>query len=312
MFKKNQKKTNQLVPRRRLPEYSIEDGRRGQASDVAAPNPHYRRNQTVSSYKRSEAGESERQKSHNLVLQRRKLGLVFLTAAGVVVLLFIGLWQFIAKPVVAFSDTEITQTVDANAYEESIAEYVGRNPSQRLRATLNEDTLTQYVSEAHGEVASVELANSVTLPSQVRFTISFRKPVASWQIRGDQYYVDRDGVVFSKNYFATPGVRVVDESGIAPEQGSAVASSKLLGFLGKVVDQAKGRGYTVSEAILPADTTRRVDVKLEGGETRIRFSTDRGVGVQVEDMDRALKYFAAHGNTPQYIDVRVAGRAAYK
>ena len=91
-----------------------------------------------------------------------------------------------------------------------------------------------------------------------------------------------------------------------------MASSKLLGFLGRVVDQVKGRGYTVSEARLPADTTRRVDIKLEGGETVIRLSTDRGVGVQIEDMEHALQYFSERGLKPQYIDVRVAGRAAYK
>ena len=313
MFQKKQK-NQQPIPRRRLPEYSIEDGRRGAASGASEDmaRAQYRRNQTVSSYKRIEMSESERQKSHSLVMQRRKLGTVFIVAASVVVLLFIGLWQFIAQPIVALADTEITQAVDTAPYEKAVAEYVGRNPSQRFRATVNERLLTEYVASVHGEVASVSVAHGFTLPSQVRFTITFRQPVASWQIRGTEYFVDKEGVVFGKNYFSTPGVTVVDESGIAPEQGSAVASGKLLGFLGRVVDQAKGRGYTVSQALLPADTTRRVDITLEGGETRVRLSTDRGVGVQVEDMDRALQYFTSRGTTPQYIDVRVGGRAAYR
>ena len=310
MFKKKQN-SNIPVPRRRLPEYSVEDDRRGADPEAEARN-HYRRNQTVSGYKRTEAAESERQKSHSLVVQRRKLSAVFIIAAGIVALLFIALWQFIAQPIIAFSDTEITQQIETEPYHQAISEYLGRNPSQRFRATLNQQALTDYVTASHGEVASVTLADGFTLPSQVKFTITFRKPVAGWQIRNTQYYVDKTGVVFSENYFSTPGVKVVDESGITPEQGSAVASSRLLGFLGRVVDQAGERGYTVTEAILPADTTRRVDMKLEGGETRIRFTTDRGVGVQVEDMDRALKFFTTRGNTPQYIDVRVAGRAAYK
>ena len=315
MFKKKQKKSPEFTPRRRLPEYSIEDGRRSPAPE-ADPNAnsrqHYRRNQTVSAHKRTELSESERQKSHSLVLQRRRLSMVFLVAASVAVLLLIGLWQFISHPVVVFNDTEITQSIKKDTYEDTIAEYVGRNPSQRFRATINQEALTAYMVAAHSEIANVTLSGGFSLPTEVGFTVEFRKPVASWQIRGSQYFVDKDGMVFTNNYFSSPGVKVIDESGIAPEQGSAVAGSRLLGFLGKVVDQAKGRGYTVSEALLPADTTRRVDVKLEGGETRIRFTTDRGVGVQVEDMDQALKFFAARGNTPQYIDVRVAGRAAYR
>lgn len=315
MFKKPSKNQTS-VPRRRLPEYSIEDGRQGsgvEAGSGASSRQQYRRNQTVSSYRRTDASESERQKSHALVMQRRKLSVFFLSAAGVVVLLALGLWQFIAQPVVAFDDLQITSEIDASQYEDVIREYVSRNPSQRFRASLSEELLTTYITGAHSEVARVSLAGGMTLPSQVRFTVSFRKPVASWQMRGTQYFVDKDGVVFDKNYFSTPGVTVVDESGITPEQGSAIASTRLLGFLGRVVDQAGERGYAVSQAVLPADTTRRVDIALEGeGESRVHFSTDRGVAVQVEDMDVALQYFKKRGVSPQYIDVRVAGRAAYR
>ncbi len=311
MFKKKQKVDNN-VPRRRLPEYSIEDGRASLSRPHTEAHTQFRRNQTVSSYKRTEMSESERQKAHTLVQQRNRLSLVFMVAAIVVVLLFVGLWQFIAKPVVGFGDTEITQTVDTDQYEKAISDFVAINPSQRFRVSLNESALTDYVSSVHSEVLQVQLTRDLTLPSQVRFKVLFREPVASWQIRGAQYFVDKDGVVFSQNYFATPGVKVVDESGVKPEQGSAVASSRLLSFLGRVVDQASSRGYIVTEAILPADTTRRVDVQLGQGNARIRFTTDRGVGVQVEDMDHALKFFASRGAAPQYIDVRVAGRAAYR
>ena len=308
MFQKKTKKQQVPTPRRRLPEYAIEHGRGSSETGQG----QYRRNQTVSSYKRDTPAESERQKSHNLVIQRRKLGAVFIGAAGVAALLLILLWQFIARPVVVFGDTSVTQEVDTTPYEKAISTYVERMPSQRFRASLNEVALGEYLSSVYGEVASVKVAQGFGLPSQVRFTVQFRQPVASWHIHDKEYFVDKEGVVFEKNYLGQPGVSIVDESGINPEQGSAIASSRLLGFLGKIVDQAKGRGYTVSEALLPADTTRRVDVKLEGGESYVRFSTDRGVGAQVEDMDAALRYFKSRGMKPRYIDVRVSGRAAYR
>ncbi len=318
MFKKK-KNTPLPVPRRRLVEFEIEDGRQRPAS-VAADNGgaynsrQFRRNQTVSSYKKtSDLDVSERQKAHQLVDRRRRLGGVFLVAAGVAVLLLVGLWQFIAQPIVSIASTEVTRTVNTERYEAAISEYVERNPSQRFRASLDQQALSLYVSAKHSEVASVRLTEGVSLPSQVRFTVEFRQPVVSWQMGGTPYFVDADGVVFLENYFELPGVKVVDESGVASEQGSVVASSRLLGFLGRVVDLAKGRGYTVTEAILPPDSTRRIDVKLlEEGEARVRFTIDRGVGVQVEDMDTALRYFKERGVALQYIDVRVAGRAAYK
>lgn len=320
LFKKKQE--SKPVPRRRLAEYSIEDGVRPRVAELDTSNSrtatpthqNYRRNQTVSGHRRSDqTEESERQKSHQLVMQRRRLSVAFIIAASVAVLLLVGLWQFIAKPIVVFSDTEITQQIDTAEYVRTIEEYVAKAPSQRLRATLDQAALSAYVSAAHGEVARVSLSGGLSLPSQVSFTVSFRKPLVGWQMRGSQYFVDKDGVVFSKNYFQAPLVKVVDESGITPEQGSAVASSRLLGFLGRVVDQAGERGYTVTEAILPEEATRRVDIKLEGGESRVRFTVDRGAGVQVEDMDRAMKFFKGNGRAmPQYIDVRVAGRAAYR
>lgn len=321
MFKKKQKNSQEFVPRRRLPEYSIEDGVRPRSSSqeglrsVDHSHQSYRRNQTVSSYTRGgdSAAESERQKSHQLVLRRRRLSVAFLIAASVAVLLLIGLWQFIAKPVVVFSDTELTQQIDTSDYVKTIEDYVAKAPSQRLRVTLDQAALSAYVSAAHGEVAQVSLSSGFSLPTRVSFTLSFRKPLVGWQMRGSQYFVDKNGVVFSKNYFESPSVKVVDESGITPEQGSAIASSRLLGFLGRVVDQAGERGYVVTEAILPEDATRRVDIKLEGGESRVRLTVDRGAAAQVEDMDRAMKFFKNSGRAiPQYIDVRVAGRAAYK
>lgn len=309
------------VPRRRLADYSIEDGVRSKSPEapsatrtVEHSHQNYRRNQTVSGYKRADqTEESERQKSHQLVMQRRRLSVAFIIAAAVAGVLLIGLWQFIAKPVVVFSDVELTQQIDSSEYVKTIEEYVAKAPSQRFRVTLDQAALSAYVSAAHGEVAKVSLSSGFSLPSQVSFTVSFRKPLVGWQMRGSQYFVDKDGVVFSRNYFESPSVKVVDESGITPEQGSAVASSRLLGFLGRVVDQAGERGYTVTEAILPEEATRRVDIKLKGGESRVRFTVDRGVGAQVEDMDRALKFFTANGRAvPQYVDVRVAGRAAYR
>ena len=231
---------------------------------------------------------------------------------AVAMLLVLLLWQLIAQVHVTTSTKQLVTSFDGTAYEKLINQYLNVNPSQRLRVALKESLLSDYVSENAPEVESVSLSGWAGV-AQSNVAITFRTPVAGWQINGKQYYVDANGVVFQKNYYEAPTVQIVDESGISPDQeGGAVVGTRLLGFLGKVVSQAKGRGYTPVKAVLPAETTREVDVTFDGVATRVKFTIARGAGEQMEDADRALKYLQNNGITAEYVDVRVSGRAAYK
>jgi hypothetical protein len=312
MFGKN-KKQSAPVPRRRR----ISDDELGFSPAVAPTQPteqpagQFRRNQTLSSYRHNTPEESSRQKAHTLAKQRRRLGGIFAIVAIAVVLLLLLLWQLIAQVNIRTSTKQLTQQFVAAPYEKIIDEYLGVNPAQRLRVALDETSLSQYVSSQLPEVEKLELTGSAGL-AESNFSITFRTPVAGWQINGRQYYVDSSGVVFEKNYYQDPTVQIVDESGITPEQGVAVAGTRLLGFLGRIVAGAGERGYVVNRAVLPAETTREVDIFVEGKSTRLKFSIDRGAGEQVEDADRTLTFLSGRGVMPEYIDVRVAGRAAYR
>lgn len=298
------KKRSQSVPRRRLP-------REDELEVASSTTSQFRRNQTLSSYRHATPEESTRQKAHHLALQRRRLGGIMLIVVAAVVLLLLLLWQLVAQVHITTSTRQLGATFEAEQYEASVNQYFALNPAQRLRFALDESALSTFVSSQQPEVEAVAVSGLAGL-AQANFSITFRTPVAGWQINGRQNYVDAHGVVFEKNYYASPSVQIVDESGISSEQGTAVASSRLLGFIGRVVAQAGERGYTVTEATLPASTTREVDIHLKGIKTRIKFSIDRGAGEQVEDMDRVLKFLAARKSKPTYVDVRVSGKAAYK
>ncbi|MGY4893170.1 MAG: cell division protein FtsQ/DivIB [Candidatus Saccharimonadota bacterium] len=271
----------------------------------------FKRNQTLSSYRHATPDESSRQKVHHLAQQRRRMGGIFGIVAIVIVAVGFLLWQLIAQVHVTTSTKQLATSFDGGQYEAAINEYLGLNPAQRLRLSLDETALSGYVATALPEVESVRMTGMPGL-AESNFAITFRTPVAGWQINGKQYYVDATGVVFENNYYDTPGVQIVDESGITPEQGSAVVGSRLLGFLGRVVAQAQGRGYTITKAVLPRDTTRQVDIELATISTRVKLSIDRGAGEQVEDMDRSLKYLQSRGVSAEYVDVRISGRAAYR
>lgn len=289
--------------------------RRRRADETSAEQPRsstqYRRNQTLSGISRTPMADTPRGQAHQLTVQRRKVGGIFAVVLTVVVLLAILVSQLMAQVTVNLSTKQLSTSFKGESYEKVVNSYLGLHPAERLRFALNEDALSAYVAAALPEVKSIKVSGVKDIVD-TEFAVTFRQPVAGWQINGNQFYVDDAGIVFETNYYDAPTVQIVDESGVSPEEGATVAGSRLLGFLGKVVAQAGERGYVVSQAILPAGMTRELDIQLQNVSTRIKLSTDRGAGEQVEDMSRALLYLKNKNMSPEYIDVRVSGRAAYK
>jgi hypothetical protein len=298
------KKSNTDVPRRRR----INDS---DIIDQPRSSTQYRRNQTLSGVKRTPMTDTPRGKVHHLTIQRRKIGSLFVLVLIAVILLTTLISQLMAQVSVTSSTKPLSTAFKGENYEKAINNYLGLHPAERLRFALNEKALSDYVASTLPEVEAVNVSGVKDIVD-TQFAVTFRQPVAGWQINNKQYYVDAAGVVFQDNYYDAPSVQIVDESGISPAEGTTVAGSRLLGFLGKVVAQAQGRGYTVTQAILPIGMTRELDIQLKDIPTRVKLSTDRGAGEQVEDMYRALTYLRSRGLNPGYVDVRVSGRAAYK
>jgi cell division septal protein FtsQ len=271
----------------------------------------FRRNQTLSGIKRAESEPvSERARMHHLARRRRHVGAILTLVFAIIIVLGALLSQFTGKVVVAGSSAALTHAIQPAPYEKAINDYLAIHPVERLRFALNEDALSTYVSSVLPEVSHVKITSTDSIV-QSNFTLTLRKPVAGWQINDHQYYVDDSGVVFQNNYYDTPGVQIVDQSGVSPEQGTIVASARLLSFVGKIVAYAGQGSYTVTQASLPAGTTRELDIKLKDAQPFIKLSIDRGAGEQVEDMIRSLTYLQSLGKTAQYIDVRVSGRTVY-
>jgi len=297
------KKPSKDTPRRRQVSRDTID-------EPTRSSSQYRRGQTLTGVKPTLA-DSPRGKVHHLTIQRRKIGGLFALVLAAVILLVILVTQLMAQVSVATSTQQLTTPFKGDAYEKVINEYLGLHPAERLRFALNQEALSEYVAAVLPEVESVKVSGVKNIVD-TQFAVTFRKPVAGWQINGSQSYVDANGIVFETNYYESPSVQIVDESGIRPEEGATVAGGRLLAFLGRVVAQAEGRGYVVTQAILPAGMTRELDIQLKDNPTRIKLSTDRGAGEQVEDMARAVTYLQSKNINPQYIDVRISGRAAYQ
>ena len=272
----------------------------------------WRRNRTLSGvHKHVDPADSARAKAHDLTRRRRRVSSILLLVLAVIIVLTLLITQLTARVIIAGSTAALTTPIDTGRYEKVINDYLGIHPAARLRFLLSENDLSTYATGITPEVDHIAQTSGGNV-TDTRFAITFRKPVAGWQINGNQYYVDAQGVVFQKNYYATPGVQIVDESGVSPTEGSTVASARFLSFVGRVVALSAQSGLVVTQAILPSDTTRELEIKLQGTPTLVKLSIDRGAGEQVEDMARALHYLSTQGQTPTYIDVRISGRAAYQ
>lgn len=271
----------------------------------------FRRNQTLSGIRRYQDGTSERTRLHHLARRRRHMGGVFGLVLATIVFLALLLTQFIARVEISGTTQVLSRAMNTKVYEALIDEYLAVHPVERLRFLLNTQALTVFVSSERPEVSSIALGGLRQL-TDGQFTVTFREPIAGWQINSRQYYVDKDGVVFETTYVTPPRVQIVDQSGISPDQGTAVVSARLLSFVGRAVALAGEGGYTVSSVTLPAGTTRQLELRITDVAPYIRFSIDRAVGEQVEDMIRSVEYLRSRGVSPEYIDVRVEGRAIYR
>lgn len=256
--------------------------------------------------------ESPRAQVRHLTNQRRRIFSILLIILMSCAAILLVLSNFTASASISLADVTVSKKIDNALYEKAILDYMNVNPMSRFHFALNQSALTDYVSSKLPEVMSIEQKGIANLGA-TDFVITMRKPIAGWQINDKQYYVDSKGIPFERNYFAAPDVQIVDNSGISLQKtGTAIASKRFLSFVGRVVSLSKASGYTVTQAILPADTTRQLQVKLKEVNYLVKLSIDRPAGEQVEDMARAVKYFTDRNRSLSCIDVRVSGKAFYK
>lgn len=311
---KRKKQTN--IPRRRLSQ--IES--KADKSRNLTPGNFRRSSTLVRSVSKNESGktesdtvfESSRSKLHHLTMKRRKVFGAMATTLLVAVFIWTIISNFTAIPIVSSSEGFVSKSIKSDKYEKIIQDYLSANPMSRFNFVINLADLTNYVTLSAPEVLSVTQSGMGDLPGKTNFNIAMRQPVATWSVGDKQYYVDSSGVAFEESYYSDPEVQVVDESGVNIKSNTTVASNKMLSFVGLIVSASKGYGYTVTKVVLPADTTRELDLRLANCDYYIKVSVDRPVGEQIEDMARSIKYLSEKGRGASYIDVRVSGKAFYK
>lgn len=289
------------------------------AEELARSQYTFRRNRTLtgsssanvtSSNELNAEIKSPRAHAHHLLSLRRRLLLYFSITIIASLSFYLVISQLTASTVVQIA-TVPPSKVDQTAYRSAFETYYGARPVERLRFLLNEEALLSHLQSSHPEFKDVELEAGSRLGETVAL-VRARDAIARWSIGGKDSFVDAEGVVFEKDYGQSPTIRIVDNSGIRVASDGTVASNRFLGFVGRIISEAKQRNMTVNKVTIPALTTRQVRVNVKGQKTAYVVSIDRTAGEQAEDMQRASRYMKQRGLNPAYVDIRVAGKAFYR
>jgi hypothetical protein len=253
--------------------------------------------------------KTDRLKLHELKAHRRTLLKLLGAVMVVVISLSFLVANFVISPhVVAGQEGK---QLDAKPYQESILRYFDDHPLQRFGFLLDSASLQASLRGGHTEVLSTTIERD-WYGGNVKVSLFFRQPLLVWRTGAKQFYVDTQGIAFNYNHFAEPTVAVTDQTGLPPDQSGAVASTRFIRFLGRMVgavnDYKKGK---VTAVIIPP-STRQIDLRLEGREYPIKTNSDRDPLQQAEDISNALAYLDQNSIKPQYVDTRVAHKAFYK
>ena len=104
----------------------------------------------------------------------------------------------------------------------------------------------------------------------------------------------------------TPTVPILDEN------ANTEISSRVNEFVAHLQSDATDYGLEVERVVLPFQKAREVHVYLVGRTEYYKMTIDRSSAVQAEDMSAMVKYLDEKELSPEYVDIRVKGKAYYK
>lgn len=103
-----------------------------------------------------------------------------------------------------------------------------------------------------------------------------------------------------------PTVAIVDEN-----VGNNI-SKRVKVFVARLEADAAEKNLKVDHVTLPFQKAREVLVFFEGRKEYYKMTIERGSTVQVEDAERMIRYLDGKGLAPEYVDIRVEGKAYYR
>jgi hypothetical protein len=181
-------------------------------------------------------------------------------------------------------------------------EYLNQHPFERVSFLLNEEALKQYIISRMPEIKEAKLRKASLFANSL--SVSLRHPLASFK----NQYVDSEGVVFKNNFYSSPQIEMVDDSGA----GENTLSSNFLGFIGQTISGLNDAKLPTRKIVIPPGALRYVEFYVEGVSYPFMVQIDRDASHQVLDIVNMKKYLDEKKIVPSYVDVRVEGKAYWR
>lgn len=142
---------------------------------------------------------------------------------------------------------------------------------------------------------------SVTIASLMLLILVLAAAIAWKELRRSNVVSDRQLV---ERY--APTVRIMDEDGMTK------VSERIKDYVGQLEKDLADLKYKVVKVVMPAGKSRELYIDLAGRQSYFKVSIDRATAVTAEDIDRMARYLDERNLKPEYVDVRVEGKAYYK
>ncbi|QQS19372.1 hypothetical protein IPL85_03725 [Candidatus Saccharibacteria bacterium] len=209
--------------------------------------------------------------------------------------------------------TENVQTLDLpqNAYAETANSSLKSSLLNRNKITLNTRGVATDIEQRFPELASVV----VTVPLVGNRPIVYVTPSrASFMIESPMglYSLADNGYVLAK--LPAPEkelVTMAELSNRVPEVGKQFLPASTVSFARTVKFQMQQAGFTISRIVLPSDAPYEMQLALVGKSYLVRFNLQADALQQSGGAVAVLQQLEPTAR-PEYIDVRVLGRAYYK
>ena len=117
---------------------------------------------------------------------------------------------------------------------------------------------------------------------------------------------ERETVLTEQGGPTEPTVAIIDENA-----GNNVSSRAKL-FVARLEADAKEYNLKIDHVVLPFQKAREMLVFFDGRKEYYKITSERGSAVQIEDAERMIRYLDSKSITPEYVDLRVEGKAYYK
>ncbi len=250
--------------------------------------------------------KSSRLEAHELHGHRRKVMWLLLATS----LASLGLIMLIDSTIVRLQPA----TMVDERYISSVDAYYDSHLIERLPFVRDYDALRSDLQQSHPEIADINISGEDMFAAHT-VAVALRQPIAQWTLGADTFFVDKNGIAYTiadQDLRPIELLRIKDESGL-PVESQRVASTSMMQFIGQTVAGiASSPLGAVTEVIIPSGTLKQVDVLLQNRPYRVQLHIDRDPAGQVADVVSAVTFLDSQGITPEYLDVRVEGKAFYR